>query len=383
MRITYLTTVELAEPTAPAHHVRWRCAAIADMGHEVTMVHARPGLPAEEAAHFHRDIAVWHPNIRGGSHVYRRGLFRALREAGRGAADVVYMRCVLDPALTRVISALPIPVVGELHGLELCGTPEFRQYVEALDLLLVPSDELRAICLDASGVPEDRVAVQAGPGVDALRFAPQDRDAARRKLNWPGGPFTMLFMSGYQDHHDFETLFEAVRRLRAARVEPLLMMLGSGPNQSGAERLAADLVEAGAVRFIDAAPSAEVPTYIAAADACLNVTKRRFLGDGNLRGFKILEYSACARPVIASANRSLPIPSWADRSLSLINPDSPDDLAAAARDIMDHREAWRRRAAEARAYVENNASWPAVARTTVAHLERIVHPGRQKLIVAR
>jgi len=179
------------------------------------------------------------------------------------------------------------------YALHLAAGRAARAWVRRVPII-AETEELRAMLVRHRRVDPARVEVVA-LGVDHARFRPLDQAAARRALGIDPAATVLLYVGGLDAYHDLAPVIEAL----AGAARPVeLHVVGDGVRAGAYRALAA---RTGApVRFHGPRPHAEVPAYIAAADACLAPYRERaFPGDTvPFSTLKVPEYMACGRPVI-------------------------------------------------------------------------------------
>jgi glycosyltransferase involved in cell wall biosynthesis len=158
----------------------------------------------------------------------------ALRRIHRTGTPTVTHHVSLQPSVLGLIAALGLaaPSVNALTGLGYSFTsPAVKARTvkfaigSALRLLLdragvislVQNDDDRA-ALMALGIPESRIALIAGSGVDIARFTP---------LPEPAGPPTVAFVGRLLDDKGIRTLVAAHRLLRTAGADTRLLIAGT------------------------------------------------------------------------------------------------------------------------------------------------------------
>ena len=148
------------------------------------------------------------------------------------------------------------------------------------------------------GAERDAVAVVA-PGVDIGLFRPQSRPAAKRRLGYSGVPL-LVFVGRLERLKGVEIILRALAHVQVRHPKIRLLVLGEDSKdatqseKARLQALAAELGIAERVDFLGSVPHHELPTFYAAADACLMPSYSESFG---LVG---LEAQACGCPVIAS-----------------------------------------------------------------------------------
>jgi glycosyltransferase involved in cell wall biosynthesis len=162
--------------------------------------------------------------------------------------------------------------------------------------IIAETAELKTMLVQR-GAQGDRVAV-IGLGVDHRMFHPRDQAEARRLLAIDIAVPVFVYVGAMDKYHDLAPVIDG---LSAAAQKVELHVVGDGNGRAECERLAGDL--GAAVRFHGRVPHASVPTYIAAADACIAAYREKtFFGNAvPFSTLKVPEYMACGRAVVGNA----------------------------------------------------------------------------------
>lgn len=130
-----------------------------------------------------------------------------------------------------------------------------------------------------------------------------------------------------------DTLIEAARCSWKRDDNLSYVLLGDGSQRSYLESLASDLPN---VRFIDPVPSADYPTYLAAADVLI-LTQRGSVVDMSLPS-KLTSYVAAGRPVVAAVSHDSEAARFVRRLPHghLALPDDAESLADVCRRVIGH-----------------------------------------------
>ena len=237
----------------------------------------------------------------------------AWAERNRARYDLLYSHYWLSGiAAISLRSQLRAPWVHTAHTLAVTknrhlapgARPEPQLRVEAegrialaADRLVVSTaaegDDLSA----AYGVSRERIAVVA-PGVDLVTFHPRDRARARLRLGYREDQRLLLFVGRLERLKGVDIALRALALLN--RPDVRLLVLGEDSKDAAESEcarlraLAAELQIQAQVDFLGSTPQAQLPSYYAAADACLMPSYSESFG---LVG---LEAQACGCPVIAA-----------------------------------------------------------------------------------
>jgi glycosyltransferase involved in cell wall biosynthesis len=228
--------------------------------------------------------------------------------------------------LTIALPRLALPSAVTLHDVQHLDLPElfpraerrfraafWHRSVRDARIVVVPSGFVRDRAVERLGLDPDRIRV-IHHGIDHGRFRPGDEGRE---------PF-LLYPAKAWPHKNHARLFEAFALLRRARPELRLVLTGSDPGQTppGVE-------QRGRV------PLDELARLYRTASAL--VFPSRYEGFGQ----PPLEAMASGCPVACSNAASLP--EVCGDAARLFDPDEPEAIAAAVRDVLDDPEPWRAR----------------------------------------
>ena len=220
------------------------------------------------------------------------------------------------------------------------------------DAIICPSAVTRAyIASLARSVPREKITVIPN-GVDTKLFTPQP-------LNPPSDLRTLLYVGTLADWQGLDLLIEAMSAI-VAQSPAKLKIVGRGRGRQHKD-LAKRIRKLGLedrVSIEPAAPHHEMPAIIAQADVCVaplayndrNVTQ-------GCCPLKVIEYMACARPIVAA---NLPVVrelARDDVDALLFTPDDPADLARCVLAILNDVPLAQRLADSAAERARDKFSW--------------------------
>jgi D-inositol-3-phosphate glycosyltransferase len=218
--------------------------------------------------------------------------------------------------------------------------PEVRVDLEGeiaycADLLVVSTDAEGEDLRRAYHVPPHRLAV-VPPGVDLETFRPQPKAVARTLVGHPDERL-FVFVGRLEPLKGVDVILRAFALLTEGGRHPEARVLvlgedsgsGVGGEQARLRRMAAELGIADRVHFLGSVAQSRLPTYYAAADACLMPSYSESFG---LVG---LEAQACGTALIASNVAGLATIVRDGVTGFLVDGHDPQAYAARMRDVLE------------------------------------------------
>jgi phosphatidylinositol alpha-1,6-mannosyltransferase len=282
---------------------------------------------------------------------------------------------LLGPALREAGVA---HLVGATHGHEtgwvaLPGSRQLLQRIAGdLDVLTYISDYTRGRLAPAL---DGRVRLaQLSPGVDVDFVTPDADGAAVRRRYGLGDAPVVVCVSRLVARKGQDVLVAGWPRVLARHPTARLLLVGSGPAEGSLRRAVAARGLAGSVVLTGPVGPAELPGHYAAGDVFAMPCRTRRGGlDVEGLGMVFLEAAACARPVVAGTSGGAPEAVQEGVTGHVVDPRSPDAVAARIIDLLDDPARARSMGVAGRAWVEQRWSWTTVAATFADLLE----PGRR------
>lgn len=229
------------------------------------------------------------------------------------------------------------------------------------DLVIALSSELAAK-VETLGVPRDRVSMVPN-GIDARRFVPGDRAAARRRLGVAEDEQLIVSAGRLHMSKGFPVIVEAAGLLNCRRENLRIVILGDDDGEAPAAqaiRAAADRAGlAGRVALPGSQPPDALVDWYAAADVFCLPTVRE--GSANV----LLEATACGLPCVTT-----PVggnPDLINATNGVLAPGEAGPMALALDAVLARQ--WDRNAISA---ATRRRTWDVVARECHAALERAV-----------
>lgn len=413
MRILYVSQYFPPEMGAPAARVSELARAWVQAGHEVQVLTGFPNHPTGVVPPAYRGD-LWRrerPEGPEGVEVLRvpihaapnRGFVRRALNYGSFALSSALVGPLLarrpdvliatTPQILTAVSGawlaslLRVPFVLEVRDLwpqSIVAVGALRagslpvKLLEALETALYRrADRIVAVSeafvdeIVAAGGARERIQVITN-GVDLALFSPQDRAAARAALGLPAGDFLASYVGTHGLAHGLQTLLEAARLLQAgggagARVRVLLV--GEGAEKAQLVARAREL-HLDNVVFWSQRPRAEVAQVLAASDVALVLLKDDPLFRTVLPS-KMFECMGAGRAMLSNVDgEARRLLERAGAGL-FVPPGAPAALAGALAALAADPHPLQAFGASGRAWVEENASRPALARR---YLDEVLLP---------
>ena len=214
-------------------------------------------------------------------------------------------------------------------------------------------------------------------GVDAARFsqeyAPADLDALKRTLGKQEGEAYLITTSRLVTKNAVD---DVIRALPMLPTEVTFLILGVGPDEAMLRALARELGVEDRVIFAGQVSHAEMPKYLKVSDIFIRPSRSEGFG------ISFIEAMAAELPVIATQeggiadflydakrNPDKAATGWA------VDKDSPEQIAAAVRDILAHPEQAARVKATAKAMALEKYDWGLVAGLMKTVFDRVLSKG--------
>jgi glycosyltransferase involved in cell wall biosynthesis len=409
VRILFLSHYFPPEVNAPANRTHEHCRRWVADGHEVTVITGVPNHPRgelfpgyhnrwiqEERVDGIRVIRTWMyltPNAGFTKRILNYVLFAATAALASlrvdrpdvvvatspqffcGIAGALVARLKRRPFVLEVRDLWPKSIVelGQLKpgpALTILEAMERWLYRSAAGVVV----NTRAFVdhVAERGVARERIELVFN-GIDPNLFSPRPPDAkllAEHRLN---GLFSVGYVGTLGLAHGLATVVDAAERLRQ-HPDIVFLLIGDGADRRSLEDSIErrDLTN---VRILGLQPRHTMPAWIASIDVLL-VSLRDLPVFETVIPSKIFEFLAQERPVILAARGEIRRMLVDAGAATIIDPEDPDQLAAAVLELKRSPEAALERARAGRKWVEAGFVRNDLARRMLAFLERVTRPER-------
>lgn len=401
MRIAYLCAdrgIPLGGNKGASVHVRSVSQALAERGHDVSVVAVRVGeTPSQDFAPtivevpFDRTLKGLRRSVDSEGHsvlsseIYSLLLNSACHEClaeveSQGRIDCLYERYSLwSVAGLRFARSRGIPFVLEVNAPLVLEQVEYRDLklretalgIEKLlfseaDAIFVPSRELAD---HVEGRVGGRPKVIVTPnGVRSGHFSGPHPLAVRNGES-STEEFTVVFLGSLKPWHGLGVLVRAFRRLRRTVPNARLLVVGKGPMRPEVEKLQLEM-GTDVVELTGELPHHEIPDRLRTAD--VGVAPYPDLDPFYFSPIKVIEYMAAGLPVVASSIGQLTELIVQERTGLLVDPGDPDALAEALEELAQDRARRRRMGRRGQHRALTKYTWEGVARRVESVLARLV-----------
>lgn len=226
------------------------------------------------------------------------------------------------------------------------------------DSVLVVSDPLRSKIIETHKLKKDKVIVFPN-GVNTNLFKPNKDFGSLQRAFKVNGKKVLLFIGGITVERGLSLLVEALPGIVTKNSNVAVLIVGYGPQKSELEKLALRLGVEKFVRFIPPVKYTEMPSYISLADVTIGPLVARLDTFGSVPR-KVLEYMACAKPLV-SCHGGVAQNLIIDRYNGfLIQPGDVKELAYTILLVFNDHSLAKEIGSNARQYVENFYDWDVI-----------------------
>jgi phosphatidylinositol alpha-1,6-mannosyltransferase len=269
------------------------------------------------------------------------------------------------------------PLVILAHGAELLPTLDRwrRPFWSALQRLVLESADLVIANSEYTQRLVSTVAPKANVetiplAVNAVQFAPGDREAAKTKFG-VAGKQVLCTVSRIHHYKAHDTVLRAIASLAPdERAQLIYLVVGKGPYERELRKLAGELGVEDHVRWLGFLSEEDLPQVYCASDLFVLCT-RDAPEERAVEGFGLvfLEAQSCGTPVVGSRSGGIPTAIHDGKGGWLIEPDDRQKLTEIIRELVRSPESFRTAGTQAREWVLRENTWERYGQRFVSTLQ--------------
>jgi phosphatidylinositol alpha-1,6-mannosyltransferase len=257
------------------------------------------------------------------------------------------------------------PLIVLAHGAELLPTVDRwrrplwkalqRRVLESASLVIANSEYTRQlVCRAAPNARTETIPL----AVDPERFAPRDREAAKKRYG-VSGKHVLCTVSRMYPYKGHDVVLRAIASLASDERERLVyMVVGKGPYEAGLRKLAAELGIESNVLWLGFVAEDDLPEVYSASDLFVLCT-RDAPEKRSVEGFGLvfLEAQSCETPVVGTRTGGIAAAIQDGVGGWLIEQDDKEALADIIRTLVHSPELFRAAGIQARRRVLREHTW--------------------------
>jgi len=243
----------------------------------------------------------------------------------------------------------------------------YRKVLKRADRILVVSGPLRSRIIETHKLEEKKVVVFPN-GVDTKIFNPDVAFASLQRGLQVEGKKVILFIGRIREERGLQILIKALPRIVAKNPAVRVLIVGDGPQKPRVKNLVQELMMQRFVKFIRSVNHSEIPRYICLADVAVGPLVANIDTLGSVPR-KVLEYMACAKPVVTSyggVSSDLVINEY---NGFLVHPENLGELASVFLKAIESPDLIEEVGLNARKHVERFYDWNKI----IDQMEEVLH----------
>lgn len=210
--------------------------------------------------------------------------------------------------------------------------------------------------------------VQAGKEEEYEYESPSCRKRSDVTLS-PRHPFTLLCVGRMVYKKGFDVMIRALAEPELSHRDLRLIMIGDGDQKAEWQALAAELGVAEKILWVGTIPKDEIGVYYNLADVLVMPSVSRPADGLNVC---VLDAMSCATPVVGTNVAGNPLAIVDGKTGFIVPEGDAQALARALAQLADDEPLRQRLGRASRARVENELSWPYLARRYIEHFQELV-----------
>lgn len=203
-----------------------------------------------------------------------------------------------------------------------------RMQFACADLVISTNESYRQVALGRGRKrPHQVKVVRSGPSHQRFAVVREPDPALKR-----GKPYLVAYLGVMAPQDGVDHLLRAAHHLARRRSDVAVTLIGAGDSFEDLKKLSCTLGLDGMCTFTGRIPDADVERILATADVCVSPDPRNPLNDVSTMN-KVLEYMACAKPVVCFDLREHR--HSAGEGALYAEPNRDEDLAAKIEQLLD------------------------------------------------
>ena len=236
------------------------------------------------------------------------------------------------------------------------------------DHIVVVTHAFKTFLIKNWNVPAEKISVVEN-GVETDLFAPQPNALSKKRELGAEGKFLVCYVGTMGLAHGLETLIQAAEILQSSNPQVQFQLVGEGADKERIEKLAHNRGLTN-MTFLGQQPRETIPLFISASDACLVMLKKTDLFK-TVIPTKMLEFMACARPVILAVDGQAREIMEAGQAGIYVEPEDVRQLVEAVQQLAANPQLGRDLGQNGRAHIVKYFSRQQTARDYLEILARV------------
>jgi len=386
-------------PTIVIDHGGGNSIHVRELGENLSKLGNKVGVICRLAGGSYNGLAsikqVKSPNIKVVSWFWANiyGLFLGLVTTKANKYDLVYTRAGVSAAAWLISRLAKVPYVTEVNGLiwdeariswvgwwrkafgYFLNWIEGKAYRHSQHVVAV-TPRIKEVLVAALGIKPEKIAVIPN-GANTDLFRPMDSKQAKDPLDLNQAERLIVFVGKILAWQGIHYLIRSVPYILEECPDTKILIVGDGPEKEELVKLAKEIGVSDWIIFAGMVSYDKVLLYINASDICVAPFIRERNEKSGVSPLKIYEYGACEKAIVASRLPGLEFIEQ-DKLGILVEPDRPEELAAAIIKLLREPEIRRQMGENGRKYVVENHSWESVARKVAEVCQQVVEEHKAK-----
>jgi glycosyltransferase involved in cell wall biosynthesis len=391
--LIYLPVAPLDGEGATETHVRELAENLSKLGNQVTVVCQLKNTNNGGLASIKRVRMVDGKIVRFiFSTIY--GLFLGIATVLKNKYDLVYARAALNGASAYLVASLArLPCVIEVNGLlrdeikvgwvgwwrkavgYIMSWFEGKSFRRCHHLVAV-TPEIKEALIANLGLEQGKITViPNGANIDLFKL--KNCDQARRQLGLDHANHLVVFVGQLIAWEGVHYLIKSIPYVLQECPVTKFLIVGGGVMKQELVRFSEQIGVSDKAIFTGKVPYDKVPLYINASDVCVAPLIRTRNEKAGVSPLKIFEYAACEKAIVTSRLPGLEFIER-DKLGILVEPDSPQELAASIIKLLREPKLRRQMGENGRKYVVKNHSWESVAMKVTEVCQQVIHEHKRQ-----